>query len=419
MGIYLGLGANTGDRRKSLHDAIERLKQAGIILRNISPIYETPALLPEGAPGEWNKPYLNCVAEIETTLPPLKLLQVTQSIEKSLGRNHAQDRWSPRPVDVDILLWHDQIIDTPTLKIPHPEITRRAFVLDPLSWSAPSLKMPKTQQSILQMARSHPQHQPLLMGILNVNDDSFSDGGQHNNQDAFADSVNQWIKEGIHILDIGAELTRPGAQILTPVEEWERLVPYLDILKSAQGPLLSIDTYHPETAEKAINWGFNIINDVSGLSSSAMRALIKDTGTTAIAMHSLSVPADKAITIPPDADPVETLKRWVEEKMDVWQSEGIDLDKIIFDPGIGFSKIPHHSLEILRRLNEFADLPLRILVGHSRKSFMNVFSDQSYADRDWETVGLSLAIMNRGIDVIRVHKPLEHRRAIQAKLHIA
>ena len=147
-------------------------------------------------------------------------------------------------------------------------------------------------------------------------------------------------------------------------------------------PLLSLDTRHPEVAEKGLALGVDIINDVGGLTSPAMVALARDSGRDWVAMHHVTVPADPEVTLPVDRDPYDGVEQWLRRRMEAWDAQGLDLGRIIFDPGIGFGKNRLQSLRLLRRAGEFRRHGLRVLVGHSRKSFMRSFAGKDEADDD-------------------------------------
>ena len=158
MAIYLGLGANLGDRKQNLTNAIHALAQEGVNCLRCSPVVETPALLPHDAPWEWNKPYLNMAIEVSTGLNPDQLLEKIHAIQAKLKREN-KERWSPRPIDIDILLWDDQIISTESLTVPHKDMHLRHFVLTPMIALAPNLKIPgRTDKTLLQWSTELPHH---------------------------------------------------------------------------------------------------------------------------------------------------------------------------------------------------------------------------------------------------------------------
>jgi len=420
MKCFIGLGSNQGDRKQTLEFAIQKLN---LISTNgkiiISPIYESSALIPIGAPKEWGEAsYLNAVIQIEWSLSSMELLLELKQIEKDLGRITAP-RWAPRIIDLDLLTFGDEVIDSENLKIPHPEILHRSFVLDPLKDLASTYQLPRTQKSVCVLARRLKSHTPLIMGILNLTPDSFSDGGVNLVTQNLESNLNKMLELEIPIVDLGAESTRPGAKMISIQEEWRRLEPALQYThqffkNKSFRPIISIDTSKPEIAERALSMGVTMINDVSGLAHLKMRGLVKESGCDFIFMHSLTQPANPDVCWSKTVDPIQELKIWIEEKMKLFEKEGLDLDRAIFDPGIGFGKTALQSIAILRRLDEFSELPVRILIGHSRKSFIKAWNISSPQLRDSATLSVSLAIKNKGIDILRVHDFESHKIALQS-----
>ena len=227
----------------------------------------------------------------------------------------------------------------------------------------------------------------------------------------------------MHILDVGGESTRPGAAPVDPATEWSRVGPVLErLIERSAGrrlrPLLSLDTRHAEVAERGLDLGVDMINDVGGLTSPAMVALARDSGKDWVAMHHVTVPADPRATLPVDRDPYDGVERWLLARMEAWDAKGLDLGRIIFDPGIGFGKNRLQSLRLLRRAGEFRRHGLRVLVGHSRKSFMKSFSGEEETGKDHVTLGASLNLCAQGVDIIRVHDVPLHTSAYRGWSHL-
>lgn len=422
MQTYLGLGSNIGDRRENLRCGIAALEKGGVAVRRVSPVVESPALLPPDAPSDWNLPFLNLVLDAQTQHEPQALRQKIKTIEQSLGRSH-DNRWAPRALDIDILLWGDERIETETLTIPHRDVHRRSFVLTPLVALAPRLRLPgRPEKTVLDWSRSLGDHIPLWMGIINVTPDSFSDGGSFTDWAAVQPQLEAMLNAGVDIIDIGAESTRPGAEPITATEEWRRLEPILAPLQERLTgdplrPLVSVDTYHIETARLALERDVDIINDVSGLTNPAMIDLAKSSGADWVAMHSLSVPVDKHRTLPAGESPYVAVESWLVERLDDWDNAGLDLNRVIFDPGVGFGKDALQSLDLLRSAGRFRRYGLRVLLGHSRKSFFGNLTGASAEDRDLATVGASLALCAQGIDILRVHNVPLHAEAYRGWSH--
>ena len=422
MTVYLGLGSNLGDRRANIARALDALTRGGQRVLRVSPVVESPAMLPDDASADWNRPFLNIVADCSTDETPEALLARLKAIEHALGRGeHA--RWAPRTIDLDILLWGDERIATERLTVPHPGITERAFVLTPLAALAPLATIPgRGTKTLLEWSREPERHIPLWMGIVNVTPDSFSDGGRLETWPALDPHVDALVAAGASFIDIGAESTRPGATPLDADAEWARLEPVLAPLleKHAASPLrprFSLDTYHAPTARRALALGVDVINDVGGLTSPEMVELAVASGSDWIAMHNLGLPANRERTLPIDRDPVVEVERWLEQRLDEWQRAGLDLGRIVFDPGIGFGKSPLQSLRLLRGIGRFERYGLRILVGHSRKSFMHGLTGDA-ADRDLFTIGASLRLCAQSVEILRVHDVAAHAAAYRGWAHL-
>lgn len=239
-----------------------------------------------------------------------------------------------------------------------------------------------------------------LVGILNLTPDSFSDGGKYEGEFAIK-RLDQLIEEGADVVDIGAESTRPNATPLSAEEEWARLAPFFKNLKPEHlKTTLSLDTRHAESALRALDVGFQWINDVSGFASQAMREVVAGYDCTCVAMHSLSVPADKNVTLPEGCDVIAELRIWASQIGD-WRLK----NKIILDPGIGFGKTAAQSWEIINRIDELKVLGFPLLIGHSRKSFLS----SSQAGREAATLELSQKLIAKNIDYLRVHDVAAHK----------
>ena len=423
MDIYLGLGSNLGDRRDNLARALGKLSAHGIRLVRVSPVVESPAMLPDDAPADWNEPFLNAVAHCHTAATPVEVLDALKAIERELGRTD-RGRWAPRPIDLDLLLYGRETIATDRLRVPHPGIIERAFVLTPLASLEPHLTIPGAgTRTVLEHARLGHRHLPIWMGIVNLTPDSFSDGGELGDETAVAARVAELTAAGAALIDLGAESTRPGATPLAADEEWARLEPVLGGLiehyaSEVLRPRFSVDTYHVETARRALALGADVINDVSGLTTPAMIELAAKSSCDWIAMHNLGVPADRARTLPADQDPVALVERWLEDRLTEWQRAGLDLARIVFDPGVGFGKNALQSLRLLRDVRRFHRFGVRVLVGHSRKSFMHQAAAANREDRDLFTVGVSLNLCRAGVDVLRVHDVAAHAAAYRGWAHV-
>ncbi len=403
--VILGLGSNLGNRRKNLGAAISEL---ALHIDNIciSPLYESKALLPEGAPLQWDMDFYNMAIAGETVLQPYELLAVTQKIEKELGRCKT-GHWGPREIDIDILAMGDKVIDAPDLSIPHRELLKRDFALLPLASIAPDWLHPLEKRAAKELASVFSGNElkklkrPKLVGIVNVTPDSFSDGGKNFNPDEASKNIAQMLQDGVDIIDIGAESTRPGATALSQEQEWERLKPVLSALQDKV--VFSVDTRHLETATKAILLGAGWINDVSGFANPEMVEAVRDSDCKLVVMHSLSVPADKSIILQENIDPVEFLISWAKKRFVDLEKAGIERSRLVFDPGIGFGKNAQQSWAIINNAERFSELGVPVLFGHSRKSFMG--SGQG----DDETIKISQQLAEKGVDYLRVHNIKRHK----------
>jgi dihydropteroate synthase len=253
-----------------------------------------------------------------------------------------------------------------------------------------------------------------LVGILNITPDSFSDGRETQQHQSILTDTEALITQGAYMIDVGAESTRPGATALSHVQEWQRLAPVLsDIITLChkRGVKVSVDSYHPETIQKATTLGIDMINDVSGGDNPAMLEVIKHCSLPVVIMHHLGIPVDKSITLPEGCDPIVELIEWANKKIIALQAAGVTKDRIILDPGIGFGKTAIQSLAILQRINELSTLELPLYVGHSRKSFLSLINDVPPQERDIETLTASLYLAQHHVAFLRVHNIALHSRA--------
>lgn len=427
--VVLGLGSNLGDRLSHLRTALKLIKEnPKIIVRQVSPVYISDALLPNNAPDSWDKPYLNCALRCETTLTPHELLTAVKLIEKKCGRIPNVD-WGPRIIDIDLLAWDNLIQYDESLHIPHEYLHARPFALWPLADVAPFWVYPlpgplhgktATELSLALGSRSsenaplhtrqiaHRIDTPQLVGIINTTPDSFSDGGQFNDLENASRQITHLMQHGAEIIDLGAESTRPNAESISTTLEWQRLELIIKNLLDTRKnfdipPKISIDTRHVEVAEKALNIGCDWINDVSGLDSNDMKKLLSKNHCDIVFMHHLGIPVDPGKTIPLNQDPVKEVYQWAENKIVELIRAGIAKERLIFDPGIGFGKTAEQSLALLQKIDYFKTLNVRILVGHSRKSFLTQFTHHPPALRELETLIFSIHLSQKNVDYLRVH----------------
>lgn len=246
----------------------------------------------------------------------------------------------------------------------------------------------------------------LVMGILNVTPDSFSDGGKYNNLDSAIKQAEKLILDGADIIDVGGESTRPGHVQITSEEEISRVVPIIEKISKNLNTIISIDTYKYDVAEEAIKAGANIINDIWGLQydNGEMAELVKKSKLPIIAMHNQN---DEIYS----KDIMLSLREFFEKTYKIADKYGIDRDKIILDPGLGFGKNVEQNIEVLSRLNELKDM-VSILLGASKKRFIGkLLNDLPFDERVEGTVATTVIGIEKGVDIVRVHNVLENKRA--------
>jgi dihydropteroate synthase len=250
----------------------------------------------------------------------------------------------------------------------------------------------------------------LVMGILNVTPDSFADGGRHNDFDAAISRGLEMIAEGVDIIDIGGESTRPGADRVSEEEEISRTIPVITEL-AKHGATISIDTMRASTAATAINAGATIINDVSGgLADNTMLQTVARLKVPYIAMHWRGQSKDmnsKAIY----DDVVNEVIAELNERIAAALDAGIDKDKLIIDPGIGFAKDAEHNWAIIDSIDRFVAMGYPVLVGASRKRFLG---GESPDEREQATIQLTKRLGATGIWAVRVHSVKPHKEVLSS-----
>jgi len=246
----------------------------------------------------------------------------------------------------------------------------------------------------------------LLMGVLNVTPDSFSDGGKFFSADHAVAHAEQMMAEGADVIDIGGESTRPGSDFVSEDEELRRVIPVIEKLAAISSIPISIDTTKPSVARAACEAGAEIINDISGLRfAPALAAVAKSTQAGLLLMHSRGTPKDMQ-QIPFAEDVFADVSEGLRHSISIAEQFGVARESIAIDPGIGFGKSVEQNLEIIRRLRdlsrEFADLP--IVIGTSRKSFLGKLLNGVPADeRLYGTIATVVASVLNGAHIVRVH----------------
>lgn len=252
---------------------------------------------------------------------------------------------------------------------------------------------------------------PIVMGILNVTPDSFSDGANFTDPAVAVDHGIRLSEEGADVIDIGAESTRPGAQPVDAEEEWRRLAGTIEPL-ARRGLTVSIDTMKDEVAERALEAGAAIVNDVSALRASPeIAGLCARTGAGLVLMHMRGEPRTMQDDTSYD-DLIGEVSAWLSGRAEVALDAGCDAEQIAIDPGIGFGKSTEGNLELLARTGDFARLGYPVLVGPSRKSFIGKILNLPVEERLEGTLAACLAALERGARIFRVHDAGAARRAL-------
>ncbi|GIV20816.1 MAG: dihydropteroate synthase [Armatimonadota bacterium] len=244
----------------------------------------------------------------------------------------------------------------------------------------------------------------VVMGILNVTPDSFYDGGRYAQVEAAVQRALQMVEEGADILDIGGESTRPGSQPVPEEEELHRVLPVIEAVRERTDTPISIDTTKSRVAERALQAGACMVNDISGLGfDPRMAEVVAQHGALCCIMHIQGTPQTMQQN-PQYEDVVRDISRYFEQRLAMAERAGIPREHIWLDPGIGFGKRVEHNLEILRRLREFTVFGLPLLIGTSRKSFIGkVLGDLPPEERlEGTAATVAIAIMN-GANAVRVH----------------
>ncbi len=260
----------------------------------------------------------------------------------------------------------------------------------------------------------HFSRRPLLMGIINVTPDSFSDGGKFFSVEAAVEQALRLVDEGADLLDIGGESTRPYSDPVSTEDELGRITPVFEILANRVSIPLSIDTSKSTVARAALAAGAEIINDVTALTGDpAMLQLAADSAAGICAMHMQGTPQTMQDS-PHYDDVVREVREYLSSRLEALVAAGIAAERVCLDPGIGFGKTDQHNLTLMAHCERLHELGRPLLVGHSRKGFLGKLLDDEQADRTSATVGAALSLAVQGVQVIRVHDVRGVREALLA-----
>jgi dihydropteroate synthase len=256
-------------------------------------------------------------------------------------------------------------------------------------------------------ARTLDLSRPRIMGVLNVTPDSFSDGGQlyrdgHVDTDALLTRAEQMLAEGADILDVGGESTRPGAAVVGEAEELDRVVTAVETVAQHCDTIISVDTSTPSVMRESARCGAGLLNDVRGFQRPQALETAADSGLALCVMHMQGEP-DTMQTAPSYSDVVQDVAEFLSQRLADVSGVGIDLDRVIIDPGFGFGKTAEQNFELLARLSELPGIGQPVLVGLSRKSMISSVLDRLPEQRMVASVALALMAVERGARIVRVH----------------
>lgn len=252
-----------------------------------------------------------------------------------------------------------------------------------------------------------------IMGILNTTPDSFSDGGQHFSFQSAMEQAESMVAAGVDIIDIGGESTRPYADPVSDAEELRRVIPVIQEILKKHAVEISVDTTKAVVAEQALAAGADIINDISALRKDpAMLDLVKKTSAPVILMHMQGTPETMQIN-PHYENVVEEIMEFFQERISMLEANGVQRNRLIIDPGIGFGKTKQHNLSLIKHLDRFSELGLPVLLGHSRKRFLGDITSLDVRDRDLPTAVVSALAADKNIAIVRVHDVPATRQALQ------
>lgn len=420
MQYIIGIGANVGDTLINIRTAIETIEKfQNIKILKKSSLYSSDALLKDDAPEDWDIKYLNTAIEIETDFKPLELLDYLKQIEQTIGRNLNAPVWSPRVIDLDILVAEDLVLKTDKLTIPHKELLNRSFALLPLleiknDWQHPERLELDLSKHILTLSKLQKLKQrisgTMRMGICNLSSQSFSDG--YLTDDQRLENFYQLIDDGAEIIDFGAESTKLKAIEVNIDDEFNKLDEFLSLIKQniknlKYRPLISIDTRKTETIKRILEKHHDIIwmiNDVECNDIDEKAKLIAKYNKKYVITHNLGI-INRDKYLDKNSAITQVIDFFLTKKQSLIKA-GVREENIYFDLGFGFSKKAEVAQLLLNNINEIQEIvKLKSLVGHSRKpSILNLPKDSSLDDLDQATKKLTAILEQQAINIVRVHK---------------
>jgi dihydropteroate synthase len=257
---------------------------------------------------------------------------------------------------------------------------------------------------------SVPLGRPLLMGVVNVTPDSFSDGGRFFDAKAAVSHALRLVEEGADIVDVGGESSRPGALPVSPQEEMDRILPVLHGLEGLEKPI-SVDTRRPQVMQEALKAGASMINDIDALVAAGALEVVAAHDCAVCLMHKKGEPATMQQE-PHYDDVVSEVSSYLKKRIEACERAGIGRERIVADPGFGFGKTLEHNLALLRSLNEFKDLGVPLAVGWSRKSSLGKITGRPAGERLPASLAMALLSLQRGATILRVHDVKETRDVV-------
>ncbi|KAI5816927.1 folic acid synthesis protein [Pyronema omphalodes] len=430
--VYIALGANLGDRYANILTAIAAMEERGIKIVRTSSLYQSAPMYVTDQPT-----FLNGVVSAVTTLSPEDLLSTLQSIESGVLNRVKTQVNGPRTVDLDILLYDTLVMSTPTLTIPHASMLERSFVLQPLCDISPNRPHPLTSTAFRQHLSTLPPGQEplqifapltrtgstcldplnplkdtLIMAILNLTPDSFSDGGATTSSNLIQRAT-AFLSSGATILDIGGQSTRPGALDVGADEEHRRVIPAIQALRAAgiTAPI-SVDTYRASVAEAAVEAGADIINDISaGALDPQMLETAAKLGVPIILGHTRGSPETMNSLAKYGDDIIGEIKKELGERIKEAEQKGVRRWNIWLDPGLGFAKGRKENMTVLKNLGRLTGDGLPWVLGPSRKRFTAAAGEEA-KDRQWGTAAAVALSVQGGADVVRVHDVEEMKKVV-------